>query len=228
MNLLPRSPFFAMAAIAHGLVASSACVGGVITNGSFENYTLSESAWDGPGVFDNFSSPSTSLVGWELVAGEFTYNRGLWNSTDGASSIDLGSAASATLGVIQQQFSTTIGSQYLLKFDVGIDPALSGPAGGPIKQVRVDIGSLSQTYTVDRTGFSRPNVPWRTESILFTASSSTSTLRFTALTPGAANITLDSISVTDNTAVPEPTSLAIFGFGALGLVAGGMRRRRRK
>ena len=34
--------------------------------------------------------------------------------------------------------------------------------------------------------------------------------------------------ITAYAAVPEPTSLAIFGFGALGLVAGGIRRRKRK
>jgi hypothetical protein len=34
--------------------------------------------------------------------------------------------------------------------------------------------------------------------------------------------------ITAYSAIPEPTSLAIFGFGALGLVAGGIRRRKRQ
>lgn len=44
------------------------------------------------------------------------------------------------------------------------------------------------------------------------------------LTLGVDNVDISAVSV----AVPEPASLAIFGFGALGLVAGGIRRRKQK
>ena len=70
-------------------------------------------------------------------------------------------------------------------------------------------------FTVDSTGFERPNVPWRREMVSFEAIDTAATLRFKALTNGAANITLDNVCVG-----LAPVAIQALSRGGLALLTG--------
>jgi len=107
---------------------------------------------------------------------------------------------------LSQNFSTLAGAEYELdfwSFSSFVDP-------GNILRYQLDAGPI---FTVSQT----PTYALTTGS--FTASGSTTTLSFLFETDDGTGVWLiDDVSVTQTSAaVPEPTSMAIFGLGALGL-----------
>lgn len=153
---------------------------------------------------------STILEGWTVDRGNIDYIGPMWEAAEGGRSIDLNGD---TYGRIYQVLETTPGMTYAVDF------ALSGNWGGVAnKTVRVTAGSYTQLYTVNTTGNTSTNMNWRYESFMFTATKSTTTIRFASQNTGKFGVALDDISIT---AIPAPaTALAMIGMV-------GLRRRRR-
>jgi choice-of-anchor C domain-containing protein len=186
----------------------------LVTNGSFElGYPTSTLNWRT--VYPSYNGTSYELPGWTVVQAIdcIGYN---WPASDGTRSLDM-SATSA--GIIQQVINTTPGGRYQLSFDMAGNwsPDYQG-----IMKLRVWLDSTSQTYTFNTTGrYSSGNMGWVTNRWLFTAGSSTTTLKFESLNDSAAGPALDNVVLT-----PVPVPGALF-LGGLGVAAIGWIRTRR-
>ncbi|MCX5805541.1 MAG: DUF642 domain-containing protein [Proteobacteria bacterium] len=172
------------------LISTGVQAANLIQNGSFENYNVL--AW------------SYSNVDWwqdPLVA------------KDGSWCIDVNKD---TPGWIQQSFATDTNAKYRVDF------WLAGNYMGPpeIKHLAVSAGDVSIQYTFDVTDKSQDNMGWTEKSFIFTASSSTTTLRFESMDYLSFGPAIDLVSVE---AVPVPPTLMLLAPGLLGLI--GIRRR---
>jgi choice-of-anchor C domain-containing protein len=194
------------------LTVTSISFGSPFQNGSFEIGPY-------PGSYITLIAGDTSITGW-VTQGSIDYIGSYWTASDGSRSLDLNGYY--TQGGISQTFDTVAGTLYNVSFD------LAGNSDGPpvIKVLLVSGGSATSTYTFSDTG-SNSNMGWVTESFMFYAQGPSSTITFTSIT-GDANYALsnsfgpalDNVNVN---AVPEPTSLLLFGLGLIGLA--GIRRK---
>ena len=194
---------------------SSICYAQLVVNGSFEDgYT-----GNGVGFIPNVSG--STIPGW--TASDVDWIGALWQANAGLNSIDLSGAGK---GWIRQTITTLPGTSYVLSF------ALAGNPDGPPDKKQLDVlvnsvslvgNSLLEFDTKDR---SRTNMGWLTFAYGFTASGSTTTIRFESNTGGSYGPAIDSVQV-ETTAIvvptPEPSLLCLLAGGMLGLVA--MRRR---
>jgi choice-of-anchor C domain-containing protein len=147
--------------------------GQLLTNGSFES---------GPnpgGSFVQVNVGSTAITGWTVVNGAIDYKGyAYFDASNGSRSIDL--HASPSMGGMEQIITTTPGSSYILTFDFG------GNVGAPdLKSMQVNVGPFSQVYTMNTAGRSFQNMGWRTETVQFTATSSSTTLTFVSTGPAS-------------------------------------------
>ena len=183
-----------------------------IANGSFE-------IGPDPGTSFVILYPGdTSIQGWLVVgSNSIDYNGELqWMASDGNRSLDL--SGSPGPGAIEQTFSTVVNETYKVLFDLAgnpdNDPRWPSPA---IKQMRATVSSASQTisndFTFDATGRTFDDMGWVTQSFIFTAADSATTLRFASLTDGAFGPTLDNVRIST---VPEPSSALLVGIIAVG------------
>jgi len=118
----------------------------------------------------------------------------------------------STLGTIQQSFATTAGQRYSLAFLYSHNPV--DVVGGATVSARVQV--LGGGTLLDQTISHTAGTPTTNFLNFFIADSASTTVRFTALTQqGTGGIVLDAVQVNEATTVPEPTSLAILGFGLL-------------
>ena len=213
-------------AIVSALPVSAAA--GLIVNGSFENPVVPV------GGYINYSGGSTAITGWTVVGVDssivntaFTQSGVTFNAEDGNQWIDLAGVTSNSMSSgVTQSVGTTIGDAYQLTFYVGSSYAL--PYFFPATvDLSIDGGA--------RTHFSNPATPpdkldWKLFTADFTATRSTTTITF--LNGDASNnyeTPLDNVQLTDISpaAVPEPSSLTLFGT-AFVAVAGYVGRRRSK
>lgn len=170
----------------------------IITNGSFETRDFS---------------------GW-TVSG----NVGISNDSASDGVVDAGFNRSDTTpnGVLSQSFPTVAGRQYQLQFDYGVFSFT-----GQTQSLHAALFGLNQLLgqTVTDPTPSHDPTTFDTYSSLFTADSTTTTVRFT---DDAGNPTVNVDGELDNvrvTPVPEPTALALTGVAALAAL-GGRRCRR--
>jgi len=181
---------------------------GLVVNGSFELGT-------DPGVSTQVDAPdSATITGWLVESGNIDYIGTRWIAGDGSRCLDL---SGTTVGTVSQMIGgLTPGGSYRLSFLMAGNPELIPPLPA-VKQLRASIGSSSQDYSFDATGFSPDDMGWTLKTLDFTAASSSQKLSFTSLTDGLGGPALDKISITAVSPPPPPPSgLVVNGSFELG------------
>jgi len=204
----------ALVAIAGCAVSANA---NLLVNGSFEDGTFVPNS-------DNTMTlgvGDTTMPGWTVVTNSIAWiadpnDFSDISASDGDKSLDLTGYSSNPYGGVMQTFATTVGVTYTVSFDLG----QNGSYGPSDIYAQINNGSLNEFSLADNGGNT-----WQTETFSFVGFGSSATLTFTGnANSGNTNyIGLDNVIVT-GAATPEPSTYAVFGIGALGLV---QRRRRR-
>jgi uncharacterized delta-60 repeat protein len=131
-----------------------------------------------PGAFQSYAAAST-FGGWSVESGEIELlGTALADSPLGGRSVDLNESSP---GTISQAITLDAGKQYQVVF------ALSGnySGGEATKDVRVSIDGHSADYSHTNTGnWSTSNPLWDHHSLVFTAQSASTVLRFQSLDAG--------------------------------------------
>ena len=164
----------------------------LLTNGSFENGTFVDNGLGWHTLFPG----STTITGW--LVGSSANNGSsdsidwvgpYWQHSDGSKSLDLSGNAR---GSISQSFTTVAGETYTLTFYVAGNPQ----CGDEIKKLRVSAGGTSEDFEFDTKDTSLSNMGWTREYFSFTATGTTTALKFESLTSGSCGPALDNVSVT--------------------------------
>ncbi len=118
---------------------------------------------------------NTALTGWTVTAGAVTIvTDNYWSPKVGARSLAL---CSSGPGSIEQAFGTAVGASYRLTFWQSGEP-FSSPT---IKHLRVQAGPAQQEFTFDNTEAWHWDMGWELRSLEFTATSTSTVIRFTSL-----------------------------------------------
>ncbi len=250
MPFLPatlRNKIAVLAAVCLSGIAASAHANTInVVNGSFEQTLTNTSSefggqyasqqvtgWSTNGynyVFLPGTADTTGAVGqygnFKLYGPGNGSNNGLTGSPNGGNFLALDGAFGVS-PVSQTLSGLTVGAQTTVSFYFASAQQYGAPYA-TTEQLQVSLGSdklLTDVLSIPNKGFSG----WEQENLTFTASSTSEVLSFLSIgTPGGSPpmALLDGVSVTD-TAVPEPSSLALLGTGLAG-VSGLMRRRFKK
>ena len=202
-----------------GLVSTGAQAN-LLANGSFEDTTNfvdqgNDTMTLGPG--------STAMTGWTVISNDVAWigptNPFGVTASDGGYSLDLqGYTDSAPFGGVTQNLTTVIGGHYLLTFDLG-------SFANAQAAITASAGTGNQTFTSLVTNA----FGWQTESLDFTATSTTTLVSLLGQQEGDAYIGLDNVSVTCTSSctaqVPEPASgtLMLADLAGLGVVLWALR-----
>jgi hypothetical protein len=210
------------------LASGGAVAANLASNGDFDNIG---GVWvnnTGAGSDDLQTPGSTNIPGWTNVPGfanEFWV--GASNAYDLSAApgngsqyfVDLtGQANNKPYGGIEQLIATTPGAQYELTFSLGASTEYNSSGLGAAALTASAAGA-SQLYTLSPTGLNQ----WATETLLFTATGTSTNVEFLANSSYSSEYTgLDNVSVqqVQSSSVPEidPAS-AVSG---LTLLLGGM------
>ncbi|MEO5922194.1 MAG: PEP-CTERM sorting domain-containing protein [Bryobacteraceae bacterium] len=194
------------------------------TNGSFES---SGGAFTPPA--NVLGNGDTFVTGWvhdgpgALGAGEFYTDGVNWGVVAGQGTYYVGfGAGGLTGGTLSQTFDTTIGTTYFVNYLLSTQEFDGIP---PIQVAVVEALDGSTVLASVSNSFNQGSGIWNSGlTLTFTATSSSTTLRFTDATSPAnsppVNWGLDAVSVAP---VPEPTT---FGLVGLGLALCAWRKRR--
>lgn len=174
-------------------------IAGAASAAPFQNGSFESGSFVPCNTFD-VPVGSTVITGWTVSVGSIDWLNAPvplcgWQASNGGASLDL--VGQVGIGGIQQTFDTVPGTTYVLSFD------LAGNYAAPpvIKPLAVTINGVTTNFTFDTTGRSINNMGWITQSITFTAASTSSTVNFVSdvrpsggtLNAGAA---LDNVTVT--------------------------------
>jgi hypothetical protein len=191
--------------LAAGLSAGSAHASNLLVNPGFEL----------PGTgYVSLPGNSTAITGWTTVLNgvEWFNATSFGGAADGVMIVDLANYT-YTGGGIEQTFATVVGQSYDLSFSLGTMQA-SGRDG--TAHIDVTVAGVTTGYDViNHTG----SLVWTAVTQSFTASSSSTTLRFTnTQNPHLHFANVDAASVS---AVPEPETYAMLlaGLGLVGFAA---------
>lgn len=176
--------------------------GGFEAGGTFVNTALG--AMQLPGA-------SSTISGWTSTGDEIAWvddtNLDGIFASEGSRHLDLaGFTNVAPAGGIEQSFATTVGQTYVVTFEMATNPAYGQSC------IAVFAAGSFQIFT-PTVG---PGQIWHSYSWNFTATSTTTTLKFQEANSGQTVYNgLDNVAVN---AVPEPASLTAFGLGLAALL----------
>lgn len=161
---------------------------GLVANGDFE---AGPACGCGPTTtFVPVNPGDTSLLNWTILGNGVTHVGSGWTAANGIGSVELNDSDGP--GGISQTFSTVPGAGYTLTYSLAADPT----CGTGTKQIKVTILDFSYitsaTVTSSKT---TTNMGWVTNTGTFTATSSSSTIKFESLTPGSCGPVVDMITV---------------------------------
>lgn len=198
------------------LVSTGALAATMVVDGSFEDTTHFAGNSDKTMVLN---PGDTALTGWNVITNQVAWigpgNPFGITASDGQYSLDLqGYSDSGSYGGVTQSLATVIGGQYSLTFDLGT--YVGGDA------LTASAGTGSQLFTAP----SRASFGWDPESLIFTATSTSTLLTLQGTTNANDYIGLDNVKVTCTascsvvTPVPEPATWALFllGIGGIGFL----------
>jgi len=132
---------------------------------------------------------STSLTGWTVVSGAIDIvTDNYWVPVSGHRSVALSTTGP---GAIEQAISTAPGAVYRLSYWISGEP-FSSPT---IKHLRVTAGAATQDQTFDITPAWEWDMAWSRHTFDFTATGSTTTLRFASMDATQWGPAIDSASV---------------------------------
>jgi len=180
-------------------------------NGSFEDPAI-------PGLFWQYPS---SLPGWTAISSLGAFNihgPTLWPSQDGSQHIEFDSASAA---LSQSLSGFTAGTTYQLIFGLAGNPDRA--AGYKIQASVNDSNSAiaNAVFYFDSTGYTRSNIGWLDQSLLFTATDSSLTFVFSRADNGPTGWgpELDNVRiVATSTPVSEPQILSLISIGLIGTI----------
>gem|GEM_PF-397625 len=157
----------------------------LLMNGSFELTDIADVS------FSEQATGSGAVTGWAVDAGGVILDDNRFGTaSDGDQHLDLQSPSfgGGNAGIISQSFATEVGHFYSLSFDYS---AISSTAS---MTVTYDVGGADQTVT-----FSNPSgQTWATETFIFKASSTSTTLTIEGYFLGSiAGPAIDNVSVTE-------------------------------
>ncbi|MDG1240961.1 MAG: DUF642 domain-containing protein [Opitutae bacterium] len=173
----------------------------LIENGSFESNDLG-------GSYAELPAANGNLTGWD-IAGDLTYEGGItlingWfgavaTEGDQVLSLQSNSFGGGVSGTIRQSFATEVGQNYMLSFDYS---SIDGDAPGQATSITYNLGGSDQTVAFSTGPYGVP--PWGTETYVFTATATNTTLTFEGDYLGRWNGPLiDNVSVTRSTLPPD-------------------------
>ena len=152
-----------------------------VINGSFEK------GMD-PGVSANLTAPdATTIRGWTVEEGTVDYIGPRWVAGDGARCLDLTGLSAGTISQTIRRLR--IGRQYRLSFLIAGNPEV----GGGTKSLLASIGSASEVFSFDGTGFNTEQMGWSLRTLDFVATGTTLKLSFTSLDDGLYGPALDAV-----------------------------------
>lgn len=196
------------------------------TNGSFETNTCGLGGSSFSGTFTTLPAGDTCITGWTVVdgttnpgTGTIDYINTHWQAASGAYSIDLDGD---TPGGVSQTFDTVTGEMYIVTFDLSGNPDnFFGTNDNPVKTLLVSgPGGAMQTYTynVATEGNTQTNMKYVPELFSFTATGTSSTLRFQSenVPSSTDGPVIDAVSVR---VIPEPGPWLLTGAGLATLIA---------
>ena len=194
----PLHRLLAAVVLAAGLGAAQAARADLLVNGDFEL---------GPTIPSlnpvmSVAPGSTALTGWTVVGGAITIvTDSYWVPVSGQRSVALSSSGP---GAIEQSISTALGAVYRLTYWISGEP-FSSPT---IKHLRVTAGATVSDQTFDITPAWEWDMGWSQRTLDFSATGSSTALRFASMDATQWGPAIDGASVALVTAgvhAGEPT-----------------------
>ncbi len=180
----------------------------LLLNGSFETGPALDYE---PGMWANVYPPATSITNWTVIMSSINYkSSAFWECSDGDRSLDLNGEEGP--GGVEQTFTTVIGEEYNVSFDIAGNTSTNPLNNTPIKWMRVAAAGDSADFSFDITGKTKAAMGWESHTWSFTAASTSTTLQLYSLDPTTQwGPTLDNVTIT----IPEPGTLALLSFSGL-------------
>jgi choice-of-anchor C domain-containing protein len=136
-------------------------------------------------------SGDTRLTGWTILPDSIDHVGTEWNHAHGIASLDLNGG---NTGGVSQSVTTTPGATYVVRFALAGNPHKE--CGSPMsKTLRVSVGGVSRSYSVDVTNRSFTDMGWTYRSFTFVAPSTQANLVFQSTTATPCGPAIDDVSL---------------------------------